>query len=519
MYPHETAADPVVTPLLNAGFDIHKLARGRPSSALSVMSREDSSPSSSPRMEESGSRSSAHLPRRNIPLTHLFLTSPPPPRPPFFPRAAASLRMQLHELKHVLRQKNALITSLEQRAGGANTAKNGRSSTPSQGITVAPAVLPRRRTSSLGHAGKSSTPGSPGSGLGLQLDAGSSTPKRSPSPALSASSRRRKNAYDGGVSPLSPPISSVNHLDGSGGLETVKEANRSQLPLGEGFLAPTIASENRRIATLNGAASGSPTSPSAAAAAAAAGGGTGKVIHTLTADLQASRAALDATKAQLRASQRSAGSLQRQHDDLKESLARSRLENETTRQMLARKERQVSECLERARKAESEAKELGRASREWGTRVRDVEAELGDVRRAKGKAEAQYEALASSWRDVRESLQAEVGSLREEMKKSTKQHVDEAKKIVQKQDEVHAAWKERDAQRDGLKTLLDEMTAERERFENALKETVGGLVQRLEVHEQNTARQDGTVEEVHSELKRILRLMRAGESSSAATSG
>lgn len=462
-----------------------------------------------------------------------------------------SLRSQVQELQHVLRHKNALIQSLEQKAGitsAGSTASprtrgrlslDSKAAIPSTTVTLASSSSSGRRkrttsTSSLAadvqEEPRSPSPGPSATGPVPRKGAADRSWIRSSTPT---GSNGRSTTPDNA---LRSPISSVNQL----GLATVKEGNQSSLALGGGFSAPTIASEGRRVSgsgaaavpnglvtgvasnttaagsgggggtgagtgtgTGNGAAVASPTTSSAAA------GGTSKVLNQLTAELAEVKATLEVTKAGLRTAQRNNTTLQRTLDETKDALGRSRAENEASGQMVARKERQVQEALGRARKAETEAKDLGKASREWGTRVRQVEAELGEERVRKQKAEAQYEAISNSWKTTRELWEREMVELRSANGSKVKENAADAKKMADTMKEALERMRQRQEESGGLEAVLLRLERERERAIKQVEGPVAELVKLLEQNEAVVKRQDGAVEEVQQELKRIIRLMRS----------
>lgn len=392
--------------------------------------------------------------------------------------STGSLRAQLQELKHVLRQKQAVILQLEQKAGVAPGSSTSHLST-SNGASV------RNSTSTVTPQTRrrlSSTPG---------LD-----DARAPSPSGSTSSRRRRRESAGLATPPKGTVA----------LESVREAGAasSALPLGEGFLAPTIASENRRAAVAASKENGeTPASPPA--------GASGKVINALTTELEECKAALETTKAALRTAQRQVSAQERQLLEVKAALGRSRAENETNTNIAGRKDRQAAEALERARKAEAEAKDLGRASREWGARVRVVEGELGEERRRAGKAEAGYEAISSAWKGTRDRWEAEVKALREEVKTTVESNAEQARKMVALFQEAKTAWTGRESERESLDNTLERLRVEREKASEVVARQVQDLVARLEQHEAHIKSQDDTVEECAMDVRRIIRLARAAD--------
>ncbi|KAJ9478686.1 hypothetical protein PHBOTO_002156 [Pseudozyma hubeiensis] len=180
-----------------------------------------------------------------------------------------------------------------------------------------------------------------------------------------------------------------------------------------------------------------PVSPHSPTASPNSSRSSSKVIASLTNELSEAKALLEATRVALNTVRIQSASYQAAADEMRSTLSRARLENDSSVTILARKDRQVSEALERARKAEGEAKELGRASREWGTRIREVEEELGKERMKRSRAEQQYETLGSEWKVARSRLVEEVRELREEHRKAVDGLKDEyAKVLIFKQDLV-----------------------------------------------------------------------------------
>ncbi|PWN46316.1 hypothetical protein IE81DRAFT_4273 [Ceraceosorus guamensis] len=416
-----------------------------------------------------------------------------------------ALRAQVQEMKHIIRQQKGVIATLEQKAGLQSGASSSWAA-PSKykgaqgsgvGMGTPPSAYSRLRVVS----GASDRDGVTSDREGV----------RSASPAGSISSVGRRRRRDSGTAtkmdPAVVPAGGANQL----GLAAVKEAGPSNLALGEGFLAPTIASENRRLASTNGASTDSAQSSNGIVGGTAAGGSSGKVIQQLTSELAAARSALEETKVQLRASQKSQAATQRSWDETKAALNRSRAENENSGSMLTRKDRQASEALERARKAEKEAKELGKASREWGSRVREVEAELGEERRRKQKTEASYEALTSAWKTMRETWEKELGGLRKQLKDQIADNAAQAKKMTDTFDEAKQAWLGRESERQSLDTTLTRLQEEREKAKEIVTRQVEELVKQLVEHEKHTGSQDAIVEECASAVRRMIRLARAND--------
>ena len=262
---------------------------------------------------------------------------------------------------------------------------------------------------------------------------------------------------------------------------------------------------------------------------------TGKVIAALTAELAETKTLLDATRAALSTARTQSAQFQAAAEEMRSTLSRARLENDSSVTILARKDRQIAEALERARKAESEAKELGRASREWGTRVREVEDELGKERIKRSRAEQAYEALSGEWKTARERLSNEVAELRESHKASVADLAQEYRKVLQFKERLKAEWagyapepngsEEPDAREDGVviagpQRLVMEITQLNERMQAYLDKEVQPLLAGLRQLER---RENADIVEKLSyltdELTRIKTLMRRGDITSAAQVG
>lgn len=249
----------------------------------------------------------------------------------------------------------------------------------------------------------------------------------------------------------------------------------------------------------------------------------GRVISALTLELQETKALLDATRTALQTVRTQAATYQAQADDMRGTLSRARLETDSSISVLARKDRQISEALERARKAESEAKELGRAGRDWGTRVRQVEEELGKERIKCGRAEQQYEMLSLEWKQARTRLIDEVRDLRNSHAQQLRTMADEYQKILQYKDRLQQEWSLPPIDSDdgadttssrqmlGPTTLLVQISALNTQLVQYINKQVAPLLSRLTALEQRESQTIfSQLHYVTDELTRIKTLMRKG---------
>lgn len=250
----------------------------------------------------------------------------------------------------------------------------------------------------------------------------------------------------------------------------------------------------------------------------------GKVIAALTSELAETKSLLEATRSALATVKAQSAQFQAQADEMRGTLSRARLENDSSVGILARKDRQVSEALERARKAEGEARELGRASREWGTRVREVEEELGKERMKRSRAEQQYESLSSEWKTARERLREEVAELRTTHAAQLVKLSEEYKKVLTFKYKFKEEWSGYTSADSadgkdkvvGPQRLVAEITSVNTKMEQYLQKEVKPLMEGLKKLEARENREIvDKLKFLTDELTRIKTLMRRGDITSS----
>ncbi|SNX83645.1 uncharacterized protein MEPE_02352 [Melanopsichium pennsylvanicum] len=245
----------------------------------------------------------------------------------------------------------------------------------------------------------------------------------------------------------------------------------------------------------------------------------GKVIAALTAELAETKALLESTRSAYTTVKTHAATYQAAAEEMRSTLSRARLENDSSVTILARKDRQISEALERARKAESEAKELGRASREWGTRVREVEDELGKERIKRARAEQSYEALGGEWKTVRERLMEQVRELKESHRQSVEELAQEYQKVLGFKERLRHDWEGYGIESEkgegdvtGPRKLISEVQAVNENMHKYLENQVQPLIQGLKQLENRENKEIfDKLQYLTDELTRIRTLMRRGD--------
>jgi hypothetical protein len=147
-----------------------------------------------------------------------------------------------------------------------------------------------------------------------------------------------------------------------------------------------------------------------------------QMISTLQQQVETHRQHLDRVKAELRASQRLVAQLTRQNEDLKETKERMRAENDSLGVMISRKERLLTEVLERARSAEAtaatsvkERKQLEGTTKKSLAEMKDkMEAATLTASRSEREAIILREAVVS----LKDSWKKEVRALRAEVKEA-----------------------------------------------------------------------------------------------------
>lgn len=147
-----------------------------------------------------------------------------------------------------------------------------------------------------------------------------------------------------------------------------------------------------------------------------------QMISTLQQQVETHRQHLDRVKAELRASQRLVAQLTRQNEDLKETKERMRAENDSLGVMISRKERLLTEVLERARAAEAtaatstkERKQLEGSTKKSLAEMKDkMEAATLTATRSEREAVILREAVAA----LKDSWKKEVKALRAEIKEA-----------------------------------------------------------------------------------------------------
>ncbi|KAL9935250.1 hypothetical protein V8E36_005598 [Tilletia maclaganii] len=259
-----------------------------------------------------------------------------------------------------------------------------------------------------------------------------------------------------------------------------------------------------------------------------------KIIQALSTELDAVRAALETTTSQLALAQKSILALERERDTLRESVHRSRTESDTLASQLQRKDRSVTDALERARRAEAESRERGRQGREWGARVRAVEDELGVERRERARAEAAYEAVAIEWKRTREGWKTELGQVKSDWESAQARDRAEMESLRARVAEVSlmgqamaagtggdgSTGSDKKADQDSLapfRRVLQGLETERIKMETWAQTHIDTLVAQLETEQAQRAVVEAGLLEVRRDLARMMRLARAGLKEEPAT--
>ncbi|GAA5868937.1 hypothetical protein JCM1840_005166, partial [Sporobolomyces johnsonii] len=377
------------------------------------------------------------------------------PKPPTTPGAAggareASWRAEEALLKHQLRAAKAEILSLQSKLGIKSNAAPFNSTSPRKVSlsmpTGAPAAaseqlppLPTRKPSS-GDLSASFSP----------------SPRRAsatPEPGPNTSPRTPLHHLEG-AGPVAMNRALLSDDAGAGGnaLETLHVPSASTADRGapppslppspspsNGHSHLSSASTSPTALRPNGLPSASPRPSSSSEnpffgsgaarerlskSAASAQSGSGKVISGLQSDLLQARTALEATRGQLRLSQRAVDFLGRQNEDLKETKDRLTTEIDSLHRQFTRKERLQEEALGRARVAEAALAALREEHRSTvggqKARMKELEEAARRAGEAKARAESEYTSLREGMKSMSEGWRADLNWLKSDLSKSEK---------------------------------------------------------------------------------------------------
>ena len=257
-----------------------------------------------------------------------------------------------------------------------------------------------------------------------------------------AKTRQYRSPSTNGIAPASPieangsgPQADVNVFDQEDGAEEIlrDEAgdgdddntdqhglSRSVTPTGLGGVPSRIPRPSDTPppkSTMTGIVSISPPRPRLRANPST------QMISTLQQQVETHRQHLDRVKAELRASQRLVAQLTRQNEDLKETKERMRTENDSLGVVISRKERLLSEVLERARSAEATASTLTKERKQIEGSTKKSLAEMKDrmetALTTASRSEREAVILRETIVALKESWKKEVKLLRVETKEAT----------------------------------------------------------------------------------------------------
>ncbi|OAV92656.1 hypothetical protein PTTG_04988 [Puccinia triticina 1-1 BBBD Race 1] len=242
------------------------------------------------------------------------------------------------------------------------------------------------------------------------------------------------------------------------------------------------------------------------------GGNTGKVITTLQSDLLYARTALDQSKSQLRLSQRAVESLNRQTEDLKESMSRLRLENEGLSKMLSRKERTVSELMERLKRSEAELGTLKLEKKELDISFKKISKETDEVVkdsvRRRDRAETQYEAVRSGVKSLSEGWKRDVSTLKQDISRLEEKHRKEMEDSRLKYNTLAKLHASRSGALSRIETDLTNLQSSKEGFIAQYTSELSGLKAHLEQDQKKSDEGLLLAREVSDECARFKRILR-----------
>ncbi|KAG7530611.1 hypothetical protein FFLO_04913 [Filobasidium floriforme] len=237
----------------------------------------------------------------------------------------------------------------------------------------------------------------------------------------------------------------------------------------------------------------------------------GRMIEELQIEVVNQKSSGDRAREELRLSQRVIGQLTRQNDDLRETKERLRAELEGMNKQMDRKQKLLSEVLERARTAESAVQThlKDRKTLETNTTksLAEMTAKLQEAQTLATKSEREAVVLREGFAQYKEMQKRELGELRAEMARLVEGTRTEMEEATIKRNQLVKALQARTASAAAVEELLRESRALQAQGEERLKDEIEQLKRDL-VNDPST-RALAMAESLTEELARMKRLMRA----------
>ncbi|EJT48801.1 hypothetical protein A1Q2_08110 [Trichosporon asahii var. asahii CBS 8904] len=242
-------------------------------------------------------------------------------------------------------------------------------------------------------------------------------------------------------------------------------------------------------------------------------GATGKssaMIEELQDELAHTKQHLERAKTEVRNCRREIGTLTRRSEDLRETRDRMRGEAETLNNVIARKERMISEILARARTAEASVTQHAAERKDLEARVRKAETEattgLAEATMQRMKAESECDALRDMVKSLKDAWTREVAGYRAEVERVREETRAEREQMTKKEAALTILVKEHKANRETVVSLVEEVNARNAEAAKLFEGKVQLLRDEVKRSSQETADARALATQLASELARIRRL-------------
>ncbi|KAJ9106271.1 hypothetical protein QFC21_001416 [Naganishia friedmannii] len=241
-----------------------------------------------------------------------------------------------------------------------------------------------------------------------------------------------------------------------------------------------------------------------------------QMISTLQQQVETHRQHLDRVKAELRASQRLVAQLTRQNEDLKDTKERMRAENDSLGVMITRKERLLSEVLERARTAESTASTLAKERKQIEGTTRKSLAEMKEKMEVAVSNSLKSEREAATLRDglssLKESWRKEAKSLRVEIKEVQDSARQQQQETADKQAAILKLVDAQALEKQKLLRTQKDFEQNEDRLLDILQPQLTELRESTDAHASEEQQNQKIAAELKGEIDRLTRLIRTSES-------
>ncbi|KAL7419241.1 hypothetical protein Q5752_006078 [Cryptotrichosporon argae] len=237
-----------------------------------------------------------------------------------------------------------------------------------------------------------------------------------------------------------------------------------------------------------------------------------RVIDDLQTQLQDSSMHVLKLRQEAKNSRRAIEALTRQVEDMKDKRDRMQVELNTATNVVARKERQNQELVQRARTAEAELAtfkaDKKALERDTKRAVADAQADAADAAAARQRAEAEYAALSDAIRSLRDVWGRDVKRYRDELEARDAAARTERDELREKQAALHELVSAQASNRAEAERLVRQAEQQSAALAARFTDDVAGLRAQLGASDAANREARDTAAQMARELQHLRRLMR-----------